>query len=112
MAAAKMSVAELEDFLGAEFPEAFGNGDTRIERADGETCRVRHRYHSGMLRPGGTAYVSTPNVLNRSRCRVKSPTVLRRPGRVGNQNQVIFLVLGSLARRLHRGNNQPAVRTG
>ena len=44
MAAAKMSVAELEDFLRAEFPQAFGNGDTSIERADGETCLLRQRY--------------------------------------------------------------------
>jgi uncharacterized protein (TIGR00369 family) len=61
MAAAKMSVAELEDFLRAEFPEAFGNGDTRIERADGATCLVRQRYHNGMLRPGGT--VSGPTLM-------------------------------------------------
>src|SRR6201987_5193925 len=61
MAAAKMSVAELDNFLRAEFPEAFGNGDTKIERADGETCLVRQRYSSGMLRPGGT--VSGPTLM-------------------------------------------------
>ena len=66
MAAAKMSVAELEDFLRAEFPEAFGNGDTRIERADGATCLVRQRYHNGMLRPGGT--VSGPTLMALADC--------------------------------------------
>src|ERR1700761_1713726 len=37
MALAKMSVAELEVVLVREFPRAFGSGDPRIERADGET---------------------------------------------------------------------------
>ena len=38
MAAAKMSVAELEKFLREEFPQAFGGGDITIERADGEAA--------------------------------------------------------------------------
>jgi uncharacterized protein (TIGR00369 family) len=61
MTAAKMSVAELEDFLRAEFPQSFGSGDTRIESADGETCLLRQRYHENMLRPGGT--VSGPHLM-------------------------------------------------
>ena len=35
MAAAKMSVAELEKFLREEFPQAFSDGDITIESADG-----------------------------------------------------------------------------
>jgi uncharacterized protein (TIGR00369 family) len=61
MAVAKMTVAELERFLHAEFPQAFANGDIAIERADGETCRLRQRYDDGMLRPGGT--VSGPTLM-------------------------------------------------
>ena len=45
MAIAKMSVAELEKFLHAEFPQAFSGGDIAIESADGaskpETLRRR-----------------------------------------------------------------------
>ena len=37
MAAAKMSVAELEKFLREEFPQAFSDGDITIESADGQT---------------------------------------------------------------------------
>ena len=44
MAAAKMSVAELEKFLREEFPQAFSDGDITIESADGETCLLRRRY--------------------------------------------------------------------
>ena len=66
MAAAKMVVAELEQFLRAEFPEAFGNGGTTIERADGQSCLVRERYHRGMLRPGGT--VSGPTLMALADC--------------------------------------------
>jgi hypothetical protein len=43
MAAAKMSVAELEKFLHDEFPQAFRDGDISIESADGETCLLRQR---------------------------------------------------------------------
>ena len=43
MAAAKMSVAELEQFLRDEFPQAFASGDVTVERADGESCLLRER---------------------------------------------------------------------
>ena len=66
MAAAKMSVTELEQFLRAEFPQSFGSGDTRIETADGETCRLRQRYSDGMLRPGGT--ISGPTLMGLADC--------------------------------------------
>jgi uncharacterized protein (TIGR00369 family) len=61
MTVAKMSVAELERFLRVEFPHSFGSGDTRIEQADGETCRLRQRYSDQMLRPGGT--ISGPTLM-------------------------------------------------
>src|SRR5258708_37125018 len=61
MAAAKMSVAELEKFLHDEFPQAFRGGDITIESADGETCLLRQRYNDQMLRPGGT--VSGPTLM-------------------------------------------------
>ena len=61
MAIAKMSVAELEKFLHAEFPQAFSGGDISIESADGATCLLRQRYSDQMLRPGGT--VSGPTLM-------------------------------------------------
>ena len=61
MAIAKMSVADLEEFLRIEFPQSFGSGDTAIEHADGETCLLRQRYNDRMLRPGGT--VSGPTLM-------------------------------------------------
>jgi uncharacterized protein (TIGR00369 family) len=61
MAAAKMSVPELEKFLRREFPQAFGDGAITIESADGETCLLRQRYDERMLRPGGT--VSGPTLM-------------------------------------------------
>jgi uncharacterized protein (TIGR00369 family) len=66
MAAAKMSVAELEQFLRVEFPKTFGSGDTSIETADGETCRLRQRYSDSMLRPGGT--ISGPTLMALADC--------------------------------------------
>jgi uncharacterized protein (TIGR00369 family) len=66
MAVAKMSVAELEEFLRVEFPQSFGGGDTRIERADGETCLLRQRYSERMLRPGGT--ISGPTLMALADC--------------------------------------------
>jgi uncharacterized protein (TIGR00369 family) len=66
MAAAKMSVAELEAFLRVEFPQSFGTGDTRIEAADGEACRLRQRYSDQMLRPGGT--ISGPTLMGLADC--------------------------------------------
>ena len=66
MAIAKMSVAELEEFLHAEFPQSFGGGDTSIESADGETCLMRQRYSERMLRPGGT--ISGPTLMALADC--------------------------------------------
>jgi hypothetical protein len=43
MALAKMSVAELEDFLRNEFPQAFSGDDITIESADGQTSLLRQR---------------------------------------------------------------------
>jgi uncharacterized protein (TIGR00369 family) len=61
MAIAKMSVAELDTFLQAEFPQAFAAGDIVIESADGAACLLRQRYSERMLRPGGT--VSGPTLM-------------------------------------------------
>ena len=61
MAVAKMSVAELEQFLREEFPQAFSAGDIAIESADGTSCLLRQRYSERMLRPGGT--VSGPTLM-------------------------------------------------
>lgn len=61
MASAKMSVAEVEQFLRDEFPQAFSLGDISIEHADGQTCLLRQRYSERMLRPGGT--VSGPTLM-------------------------------------------------
>src|SRR5947207_13796190 len=61
MANSKMSVAELEKFLRVEFPQAFADGNIVIERADGESCRLRERFNERMLRPGGT--VSGPTLM-------------------------------------------------
>jgi len=66
MAEAKMSAAELEQFLRAEFPQAFASGDIRVERADGETCLLRQRYSDRMLRPGGT--ISGPTLMALADC--------------------------------------------
>ncbi len=66
MTAAKMSVAELEDFLRLEFPQSFGSGDTSIESAHGETCLLRQRHGEHMLRPGGT--VSGPTLMALADC--------------------------------------------
>ena len=62
-----MSVPELEQFLLREFPQVFG-GDrsVTIERADGESCLVRERFHERMLRPGGT--VSGPTLMALADC--------------------------------------------
>ncbi len=66
MAAAKMSVAELETFLRVEFPQTFGGDDVTIESADGETCLLRQRYTERMLRPGGT--ISGPTLMGLADC--------------------------------------------
>jgi uncharacterized protein (TIGR00369 family) len=61
MTIAKMSVAELEQFLHIEFPQAFSAGDIAIERVDGQSCLLRQRYSDQMLRPGRT--VSGPTLM-------------------------------------------------
>jgi len=61
MAIAKMTVAELEEYLHAVFPQVFSDGDISIESADGTTCLLRQRYSDRMLRPGGT--VSGPTLM-------------------------------------------------
>ena len=66
MAAAKMTVGELRQFLRDEFPQAFGDGDITVESADGETCTVRQRYRDRMLRPGGT--ISGPTLMGLADC--------------------------------------------
>jgi uncharacterized protein (TIGR00369 family) len=66
MAAAKMSVAELETFLRIEFPQTFGGDDVTIESADGESCLLRQRYSERMLRPGGT--ISGPTLMGLADC--------------------------------------------
>ena len=58
---ALMTVAELEAYLRAEFPQMFLRAAIGIEQADGRTCRVREAYDEGMLRPGGT--VSGPTLM-------------------------------------------------
>ena len=61
MAIAKMGVAELEQYLRAEFPQAFSGGDISIESADGTSSLLRQSYSDRMLRPGGT--VSGPTLM-------------------------------------------------
>src|SRR3954470_1698444 len=61
MTIAKMSVAELDAFLHQEFPQAFAGGNITIERADGQSCLIRERFHERMLRPGGT--ISGPTLM-------------------------------------------------
>ncbi len=60
-ATAKMTVAELEEFLRHEFPQAFGSNDIMIESADGATALLRQTYSERMLRPGGT--ISGPTLM-------------------------------------------------
>jgi uncharacterized protein (TIGR00369 family) len=66
MANPKMSLAELETFLRVEFPQAFAAGNLHIERADGESCRLRETFGERMLRPGGT--VSGPTLMALADC--------------------------------------------
>jgi uncharacterized protein (TIGR00369 family) len=56
-----MSVADVEEFLRQDFPQAFVHDDIRIESADGETALLRQRFSERMLRPGGT--VSGPTLM-------------------------------------------------
>ena len=62
MTVMKMDPAEIEQFLRAEFPQAFAGDDIRIESADGRTCVLRQRFSDRMLRPGGT--VSGPTLMS------------------------------------------------
>jgi uncharacterized protein (TIGR00369 family) len=61
-----MTVAELDAFLRAELPSMSSNGSLVIERADGETCRLRQRYSDSMLRPGAT--ISGPTLMALADC--------------------------------------------
>ena len=61
MAIAKMSVAELEQFLHVEFPQAFSGGDIASKAPMAQSCLLRQRYSDRMLRPGGT--VSGPTLM-------------------------------------------------
>jgi uncharacterized protein (TIGR00369 family) len=61
MTVMKMSVADIREFLRAEFPQVFSGDDIAIESADGETCLLRQRYSDTMLRPGGI--VSGPTLM-------------------------------------------------
>jgi len=62
-----MSVADLEEFLAREFPQAFGAGSSlKIEHADGKSCLVREPFSERMLRPGGT--VSGPTLMALADC--------------------------------------------
>jgi len=57
-----MSVAALERFLAAEFPQAFhDNSGLAIERVWHGGGRVRQRYSPQFLRPGGT--ISGPTMM-------------------------------------------------
>lgn len=66
MATAKMSIRELEEFLRAEFPQAFSGNDIAIEAADGASCLLRQRYSEQMLRPGKT--ISGPTLMALADC--------------------------------------------
>jgi uncharacterized protein (TIGR00369 family) len=59
--AARMTIAELDTFLRAEFPQMFEGTTFVIEQADGRTCRLRQQFHERMLRPGGT--ISGPTLM-------------------------------------------------
>jgi uncharacterized protein (TIGR00369 family) len=64
MAAAKLSVKELEGLLAAEFPQMFGpQGGYVIEEVRHGGCRVRRRFSDRSLRPGGTLSGATMMAL-------------------------------------------------
>lgn len=58
---AKLSVAELDQFLRREFPQAFHDAGIIVEHVDGMSGRIRQRFNESMLRPGGT--VSGPTLM-------------------------------------------------
>src|SRR3569832_782266 len=62
MTVMKMGPAAIEQFLRAEFPQAFSGDDIRIESADGRPCVLRQRYSDRRLRPGRT--VSGPTLMS------------------------------------------------
>jgi uncharacterized protein (TIGR00369 family) len=59
---AELSIAELEQFLAAEFPQVFHAGSgLAIEDARHGGCRVRLAYRETFIRPGGT--ISGPTMM-------------------------------------------------
>ena len=57
-----MSVADLEDFLNREFPQAFHPGSgLSIETVEYGRARVRLAYSENFIRPGGT--ISGPTMM-------------------------------------------------
>ena len=61
---AALSVAELEDFLRAEFPQVFNAGSgVAIEDAWHGGARVRQAWRADFLRPGGTISGATMMAL-------------------------------------------------
>src|SRR5437764_15028880 len=57
-----MSVAALERFLAAEFPQVFhGASGLAIEAVSDDGCRVRQRFREESIRPGGT--ISGPAMM-------------------------------------------------
>jgi len=64
MAAAQLSVKELERLLGAEFPEMFNpQSGYVIEQVWPGGCRVRKQFDAQSLRPGGTIAGTTMMAL-------------------------------------------------
>jgi uncharacterized protein (TIGR00369 family) len=64
MAAAKLTVKELEGLLGAEFPEMFNpQRGYVIEEVWHGGCRVRRHFSGRSLRPGGTISGATMMAL-------------------------------------------------
>jgi uncharacterized protein (TIGR00369 family) len=62
MAEARMTVAELTQFLADAFPQAFNaEAGLSIEAADFGRSRVRQAYAERLLRPGGT--ISGPTMM-------------------------------------------------
>jgi uncharacterized protein (TIGR00369 family) len=62
MQPALMSVEELDQFLRAEFPQAFINDSgLSVERVSGRGCLVRQAYRERFVRPGGT--ISGPTMM-------------------------------------------------
>lgn len=62
MSTPKMSIAEIDRFMQGEHFEYYREGGFTIECADGKIARVKQRYNSNMLRPGGT--ISGPTLMS------------------------------------------------